>query len=145
MVDRAVNHLGEWGSMTTQDHDVSLIRLVVVDDHDQVRGYLSDVLSAHPDLIVIGEAATLTEAEHVIASLEPDIVVLDWNLPDGNALQLLHRNGIAPSTTCIIHAGTITNDDSEAAIQAGAAAVVLKGLSGTELVDTIRRIRPETP
>lgn len=131
--------------MTRPDYDGGPTRLVIVDDHDEVRQYLSDSLSAQPDMTVIGEAGTLGEARAVSADLEPDVVILDWNLPDGSGLDLCrHLAATTPATKCIVHTGAITDADATAATQAGAAAIVMKSLSGTELVDAIRRHRPRT-
>ena len=129
----------------TPDNDGGPTRLVIVDDHHEVRQYLSDALSSQPDLTVVGEAGTVEEAKTVCAALEPDVLVLDWNLPDGSGLDLCrHLAATTLATRCIVHSGAITEVDATAATQAGAAAIVMKSLSGTELVDAIRRHRPKS-
>lgn len=131
--------------MTPTAADGGPTRLVIVDDHDEVRHYLREALSSQPDIDVVGEAGNLGEAKTVTAAVEPDIVILDWNLPDGSGLDLCeHLTAASPATRCIVHTGAISDAEAAAATRAGAAAIVLKSLSGTDLVDAIRRQRGKT-
>ena len=55
-------------------------------DHEVVRRGLIDLLSADPELEVIGEAGSVTQALARIPALQPDVAVLDVRLPDGNGI-----------------------------------------------------------
>src|SRR5207247_9053271 len=57
------------------------IRVLVVDDHASMREGISAVVNAQPDMIVAGEAADGHEAIQRFRELQPDVSVVDWNLP----------------------------------------------------------------
>ena len=59
-----------------------VIKIVVVDDHAVVRGGLSKFLLVYPDLELVGEAESGTEAVHLCATLQPDVVLMDLKMPD---------------------------------------------------------------
>lgn len=125
--------------MSTDPND-SQVRLVVVDDSELVRMGLVAHLSAAPDLDVVGAAGSIAEARELVVEMGPDVVVLDVRLPDGSGIDLCrHLTSTMPSVRCVLHSGAIRVGEADAALAAGAAAVVLKSLSGTELVDAIRR------
>lgn len=118
----------------------ALLRLCVVDDHEAVREGLALALGAQPDLSVVGTAGSLAEARELVVDLEPDVVVLDVRLPDGSGIDLCrHLSLTMPAIRCVLHSGGVDEREVVAAIDAGAAAVVLKSLSGTALLDAIRR------
>lgn len=116
------------------------ITVVVVDNHAVVRHVLSDSLNAQPDIDVIGQAGTLEQAQAIIAQTNPDIAVISKRLPDGPGVELVRLvSTMSPTTRCILHTPTHHDIDDNDALAAGAAAIVLKNLSGTQLIDTIRR------
>jgi two-component system response regulator DevR len=121
------------------------LRLVIVDDHENVRIAVSRVLDAEPDLEVVGEAGSVAEARDVIARVLPDVAVLDLSLPDGYGGELVeHFVSVMPELRCVIHTGTLDTGEADALLEAGAATVVLKSLRGTNLVDAIRQAGPVT-
>ncbi len=63
-------------------------RVFLLDDHEVVRRGLRDLLEAEDDLEVIGDAGTAGMALAQIASLQPDVAVLDVRLPDGNGVEV---------------------------------------------------------
>jgi two-component system, NarL family, response regulator DevR len=60
----------------------------LVDDHEVVRRGLADLLGSDPELEVVGEAGSVSEAKARISALQPDVAVLDMRLPDGNGIEL---------------------------------------------------------
>ena len=62
------------------------IRILLVDDHEIVRGGLRDALKDQPDFEVVGEADTVAHALMKAARLRPDLVLLDVRLPDGSGV-----------------------------------------------------------
>ncbi len=65
------------------------IRIFLIDDHEAMRIGLRHLLEPHADLEIVGEASDLRSSTDRIASVAPDVVVLDLRLPDGNGLDLL--------------------------------------------------------
>lgn len=125
--------------MSTEPGD-DQVRLVVVDDSEPVHQGLVASLGAAPDLAVVGAAGSIAEATDLVSAVGPDVVVLDVRLPDGSGLDLCrHLTVTMPAVRCVLHTGSIRAAEADAATDAGAVAVVLKSLSGTELLDAIRR------
>ncbi|MEU4810057.1 response regulator transcription factor, partial [Nocardia fluminea] len=65
-----------------------MIKVFLVDDHEIVRRGVSDLITLEPDLQVIGEAGSCSQALARIPALRPDVAVLDVRLPDGNGIEL---------------------------------------------------------
>lgn len=74
---------------------VGRIRVLIVDDHVRMRKQILDLLNAHPDIHVIGEAGDGEEALRQCADLAPTVVVMDINMPKLNGIEatrLIKRN-----------------------------------------------------
>ena len=67
---------------------LAMVKVFLVDDHEVVRRGLADLLAADPDLEVIGDAGSVSEAMVRIPAAKPDVAVLDVRLPDGNGIEL---------------------------------------------------------
>lgn len=117
-------------------------RLLIVDDHAIVRRGLRAVLETCPDFRVIGEAESGEEALTLARELQPDIVLLDMNLPGVQGLEvirgLLADGGHRPAVVVL----TVHADDDMVlkAVTAGASGYVMKHASADELVQAIRRV-----
>jgi DNA-binding NarL/FixJ family response regulator len=114
------------------------IRVAVVDDHPLVREGTAALLAAEPDLEVAGTAGSLDEAAALLATVAPDVVVLDIRLGQASGLELLRPGGEGPAIV------VVTSYDYpqyvEAALRLGAAGFVLKTAPVSELVEAIRRV-----
>lgn len=122
------------------EHEGSQVRLVVVDDHEFAREAVAAMLDAEPGLKIVGQAGTVLEALEVIGRLVPDVAVLDLRLPDGSGRELLEHFAVAlPELRSVVFTSSVELHQTEALVEAGAAAVILKSLRGTDLVDAIRR------
>lgn len=123
-----------------------MIRVVLVDDQPVMRQAVSSWLGIEPDLSVIGEAESGEAAVILVPSLNPDVVLMDIDMPkmDGiAATAALHT--AAPGSAIIILS---MHDDSFLQIkaqQAGAAAFVSKHQALDELVQVIRRVAGPRP
>lgn len=69
------------------------IRVLLVDDHVVLRDGLAALITGQADLEVVGTASTAAEALRLATELEPDVVVLDLRLPDGNGVQVARALG----------------------------------------------------
>lgn len=65
--------------------------VLIVDDHPAVRASYQQLLEREPDLRVCGQAASGEAALELLAHLEPDVVLLDFRLPDVEGAELVHR------------------------------------------------------
>lgn len=125
----------------SSDPASSPIRLVLVDDHELVRHGIRALVEAEPDLEVVGEAASVAEAVRRIGFDEPDVVVLDLDLPDGSGIEVCRRvRTVSPSSRVLILTGFADEAALAAAREAGAAGFVLKRIHQFDLVNDIRRV-----
>jgi DNA-binding NarL/FixJ family response regulator len=117
------------------------IRVVIVDDHPFFREGLRNVLSVVEDLEVIGEAEDGAQALAVVESLQPDVVIMDINIPLLNGLQATRKiKSEQPHINVVIL--TAYDDDEQIyhAIRTGASAYYPKDVSPDHLVEVIRHV-----
>ena len=117
------------------------IRILIVDDHPVVRDGLRGVLSAEPDLAVVGEAGDGAEAlARVAASDDPvDVVLMDLRMPvmgGVEAIKQLRRTGSGPRV--LVLTTFDTDRDVLPAIEAGATGYLLKDTPREELLRAVR-------
>ena len=115
------------------------IGVVLVDDHAVVRGALKALLEGQDDLEVLGEAGDLAAAREVAAELQPRVLVLDVNLPDGLAVEALPAlREAAPGTEVVLL--TMERDLTLArrALDDGAKGYLFKDAAHLELIEAVR-------
>jgi DNA-binding NarL/FixJ family response regulator len=116
-------------------------RVFLVDDHEIVRRGIADLLGEEPDLAVVGEAASVTEALALMPSAAPDVAVLDIRLPDGNGIELCRElRSRLPSVQCLMLTSFADDEALFDAIMAGASGFVLKQILGGDLVTAVRTV-----
>lgn len=118
------------------------IKLVVVDDHPIFRQGVVDSLSLEKDLEVIGQASDGSEGLEMILDLEPDIAIVDVNLPELNGQHLTKRLRAEKCPTQVVLL-TAYDDSSQAvhSMTAGARAYCSKDIDPTKLVEVIHHVR----
>ena len=118
------------------------IRILIVDDHEVVRRGLHGIMSACEDMQVVGAAASGEEAVSLAKSVDPDVVLLDLQLPGMHGLEVIpelaERHDGRPKIIVL----TVHDDDEIVlrAVKAGASGYVLKHASADELVRVIRHV-----
>jgi DNA-binding NarL/FixJ family response regulator len=121
---------------------VAQTKLLIVDDHPLFRQGLRDVLETDPQLRVVGEAADGEVAIERSMELEPDVILMDINLPTSNGLQVTRQiRARQPDVKVIMITGY---DDAEQvfhAIRAGASAYCPKDITPEALIRTIYAVR----
>lgn len=118
-----------------------MIRVFLVDDHEVVRRGLIDLLSADPELDVIGEADSVAQALARIPAVQPDVAVLDVRLPDGNGIELC-RDLLShmPNLRCLMLTSFTSDEAMLDAILAGASGYVVKDIKGMELAQAVKDV-----
>lgn len=118
-----------------------MVRVFLVDDHEIVRRGVGDLISAEPDLEVVGEAGTVAHALARIPATRPEVVVLDVRLPDGNGIELCRELLTGDdSLRCLILTSFTDEQAMLDAILAGASGYVVKDIGTTDLVDAVRAV-----
>jgi DNA-binding NarL/FixJ family response regulator len=117
------------------------IRILVADDHPMLREGLVAVLSTQPDFDVVGEAADGSEVVRLAKRLEPDVVLLDLEMPEVDGVAALERLREAGSgARAIVFTAYDTDERILRSLRAGARGYLLKGASRSEIFDAIRTV-----
>ena len=107
---------------------MSPIRILVADDHTLFRDGMRALLGSVPDTEVVGEAATGAEAIARAVDLQPDVVLMDIQMPGINGIEATRRIvRDSPHVAVIVVTMFEDNDSVFAAMRAGAKGYVLKG------------------
>jgi DNA-binding NarL/FixJ family response regulator len=115
------------------------VRILLVDDHPIVLQGLQQLFTHEVDFEVVGACRTADEAVAAIASLVPDVVVLDLRMPGGSGIDVLKRSGKGAWRTVMLTAA-IRDDEIAQVLDLGASGIVLKESSPSALVDCVRQV-----
>jgi DNA-binding NarL/FixJ family response regulator len=117
------------------------IRIVLVDDEAMVRVGLRMVLTAEPDLEVVGEAADGGTAVDAVLASEPDVVLMDVRMPHVDGLEGARRVLAARPQTKVVILTTFDQDEHvAAALRAGVSGFLLKVSPPEQLVAAVRTV-----
>ncbi|MDQ4107116.1 MAG: response regulator transcription factor [Actinomycetota bacterium] len=117
------------------------IRILVADDHPMLREGLVAVLATRPDFEVVGEAADGNETVRLAQRLEPDVILLDLEMPGMDGVAVLNRLRDAGSAAqTVIFTAYDTDERILGALRAGARGYLLKGASRQQIFDAIRTV-----
>lgn len=120
---------------------MSPIRLLIVEDHHVVRQGLVALLSSVPEVEVVGQASDGLEAIDSFRALQPDITLMDLQLPKlGGAVAISRIRAEFPQARFIVLTTYDGDEDIFRALQAGARAYLLKGMTVEELLSTIHDV-----
>lgn len=117
------------------------IRILIADDHTLFRDGLTALFASLPDLVVVGQAATGAEAITLAEQHQPDVVLMDIQMPGINGLEATRQIvQTSPHIGVIIVTMFEDNDSVFAAMRAGARGYVLKGAGQEEMERTIQAV-----
>jgi DNA-binding NarL/FixJ family response regulator len=116
-----------------------LIRILSADDHPLLRSGIGALIATQPDMQLVAEAATGREAVQRHRELNPDVTLMDLQMPDMSGLDAINAIKSETPSARIIVLTTYSGDAlAQRALKAGAQAYVLKSLVRTEILNTIR-------
>ena len=117
------------------------LRLLVVDDHPLFRKGLRTLLGSVSDFTLVGEAEGGKAAVERCLALQPDVVLMDLQMPGGTGIEAIREIVAASPTTKILVVTLFEDDDSVfAALRAGARGYVLKDTDEDEMIRAIRAV-----
>jgi DNA-binding NarL/FixJ family response regulator len=113
--------------------------VVIVDDHHLFRAGVRAELDGLVE--VLGDAATVEDAVRVVVAAEPDVVLLDVQMPGGGGVEVIRQVASKrPAQRFLALSVSDAAEDVIAIIRAGARGYVTKTISGEELADAVRRV-----
>ncbi|MEU1016135.1 response regulator transcription factor [Streptomyces sp. NPDC005900] len=117
------------------------VRVLLVEDHDMVAEAICLALERAPDLRVVERAATVASALAVVRRCDPDVVLLDRRLPDGDGIAAIaDLLALAPGARILVLAGEGSGSVAARVAESGGAGLILKARGLRELEDAVRRV-----
>lgn len=117
-----------------------LINILIADDHPVFRFGLRALLEAQTDMAVIGEAESGLEAVRQAAKLQPDVVLMDINMPELNGIEATKKITEKEEAPAVLIITMFDDDTVFTAMHAGARGYLLKGAQGDETLRAIRAV-----
>jgi DNA-binding NarL/FixJ family response regulator len=135
---RSIDPKFRWPALA-MTNDTRLIRILSVDDHPLLRSGIAALIDTQPDMRMVGEASNGNEAVQLHRQLNPDVTLMDLQMPEMSGLDAINSIRTEQPAARIIVLTTYAGDVlAQRALKAGAQAYVLKSLVRTEILNTIR-------
>lgn len=116
------------------------ITVLLVDDHKVVRQGVRAFLEAHSEFVVVGEAASGTEAVQLTEEHIPDVVLMDLIMPEMDGVEATRQvKNVSPRTQIVVLTSYHEDEHVFPALEAGATSYILKDVDMDELVAAIQR------
>jgi len=117
------------------------MRLIIVDDHNLFREGLATIIQQEADIQVVGSVGTVQEAVAAVRTLKPDIVLMDFILPDGTGAEAT-REIIQDDPNCKVVFMTMSDKEEDLleAIRSGAVGYLMKNITPSKLVAALRSV-----
>ena len=126
--------------MASTQNSTTPAQVLLIDDHPLLRRGITQLLEMEDDLQLAGEASNSGEGVELAMSLEPDLILLDLNMPGVNGLETLKRlrdNGV--TSRIVIFTVSDNEDDVVAALRSGADGYLLKDMEPEDLLDQLHQ------
>jgi len=125
--------------LNTWNRILDQIRILLADDHDLFREGLAGIIAAQPDMLVVGEASDGLEAIVKARELEPDLILMDIQMPGCDGLEATREiKKELPEVTVVML--TVRDEDEKlfAALKNGAQGYLLKNIRSHEMLEMLR-------
>jgi DNA-binding NarL/FixJ family response regulator len=119
--------------------DQDRIRVLTVDDHPLLREGISTLINNQPDMCIVGEASTGTEALERFRELRPDVTLMDVRLPDKSGIDaMVAIRGEFPDARVIMLTTSEGDVEIQRALGTGARGYILKSMPPKDVIEAIR-------
>ena len=119
----------------------SVLRLLIVDDHEVVRRGLVALLARHAGFSVVAQAGTAAEAIEAARIHRPDLVIMDIRLPDGSGIEATREIRAEDPAIRVLMLTSYPDEEAVfAAIIAGASGYLLKQIRGRDLIAALEAV-----
>lgn len=119
----------------------SIIRVLVVDDYEPWRLFISTTLKTRPELQVIGEALDGLEAVHRAQKLQPDLILLDIGLPTLNGIEAARQiRQLSPESKILFVSENHSWDIAQEALRSGGSGYIVKSDAGSDLLRGVEAV-----
>jgi DNA-binding NarL/FixJ family response regulator len=117
---------------------MSLVRLLVVEDHEPFRRFICSTLEKRPELQIVGEVSDGLEAVHKAQELQPDLILLDVGLPSLNGIEAARQmRKLSHKSKILFVSQESSADVVQGAFSLGALGYVVKAHAGSELLAAV--------
>jgi DNA-binding NarL/FixJ family response regulator len=121
--------------------DAGPIRVLIVDDHPIMRVGIAAIINAQPQMQVIGQAGTASDAVRIFVATQPDLTLMDLRLPDRSGVEAIRTiRAISPKARIIVLTTYEGDEDIHQALDAGARGYIIKGMPHDTLVKALYRV-----
>src|ERR1700731_2513834 len=128
------------------ENDLTALRILIADDHDLLRRGVKALLESHPGWEICGEARTGREVVAKAEELKPDIVILDFSMPDLDGLEAARRIRKASANTEILVLSVYHSDQLiREILEAGGHGDVMKSDSDRDLIIAVETLAMHKP
>lgn len=132
----------EMATLEGDGEEEDAARILLVEDHASFRQAAASVLDLAPEIEVVGQAGSLEEAREMLGAKPIDVAIVDLGLPDGYGAELIKELRDAnPEAQALVLSASLDRAEIARAVEYGAAGVLHKSASMSEVVDAVRRLR----
>jgi DNA-binding NarL/FixJ family response regulator len=126
-------------ALDEQTEAVSVLKVLLVEDHQMVAQGIVELVGAEPDLEIVGVEGTVAGAASAAGRLQPHVVLMDYRLPDGDGVEAARQiRAVAPESAIVMVTSVASESVLLGAIDAGCAAFVLKDSPMQDVIDATR-------
>jgi DNA-binding NarL/FixJ family response regulator len=116
------------------------IRVLIADDHPVFRFGLRTLLESQEDMLVVGEAESAEQSVRMAYTLQPDVILMDVNMPGLNGIEAARQIMASTPDVAILIITMFDDDTVFTAMQVGVRGYLLKGAQGSETLRAIRAV-----
>lgn len=120
--------------------DKSPISLVIADDHPLILAGLASLIDSEPDLALLGQGTSASEAVALYERLRPDVMLVDLNMPGGGLEAIIATRRMHPDARIVMLTSYEGDENVHRALQAGAAGYLLKQAGFEEILRCVRQV-----